>query len=50
MIKARITRKGSLALIVTERGQKALVPWNTLCKFLEENNIIPENMNPCENT
>ena len=49
MIKATIQRKGNLALIQTQQGQKAIIPWNTLCNFLQKHKIKPTNTNPCKN-
>ncbi len=49
MIKATITIKGNLALVKTEQGQTALIALNALCKFLQQNNIQPINIDLCQN-
>ncbi len=33
-MKAKVEKRGSLAFIVTEHGQKAVVPWDSLCNFI----------------
>ncbi|MGC9210197.1 MAG: hypothetical protein ACP5FT_02900 [Acidilobus sp.] len=33
-LKARVEKRGNLAFIVTELGQKAVVPWDTLCNII----------------
>jgi len=38
-LRARIIKRGNLAYIETELGQKAVVPWDTLCNFLVRFNI-----------
>jgi len=38
-LRARIIKRGNLAYIETELGQKAVVPWDTLCNFLVRYNI-----------
>ncbi|NAZ31332.1 MAG: hypothetical protein GU352_01275 [Acidilobus sp.] len=38
-MRARIVKRGNLAYIETELGQKAVVPWDTLCNFLVRFNI-----------
>jgi len=38
-LRARIVKRGNLAYIETELGQKAVVPWDALCNFLVRFNI-----------
>ncbi|MFP3081285.1 MAG: hypothetical protein RXR09_07215 [Acidilobus sp.] len=38
-MRARIVKRGNLAYIETELGQKAVVPWDALCNFLVRFNI-----------
>ncbi len=33
-MRARVIRRGGLAFIETELGQKAVVPWDTLCDII----------------
>ncbi|MGC9071650.1 MAG: hypothetical protein ACP5HK_03005 [Acidilobus sp.] len=33
-MKAKVEKRGNLAFIVTELGQKAVVPWDTLCNII----------------
>ncbi len=41
-MKAKITRKGNLAFIETEAGQKAVVPWDNICNIIRRFGLIPE--------
>ncbi|WP_425393262.1 hypothetical protein [Caldisphaera lagunensis] len=41
-MKARITKRGSLAFIETEAGQKAVVPWDNICNIIRRFELIPE--------
>jgi hypothetical protein len=43
-LRARIVKRGNLAYIETELGQKAVVPWDTLCNFLIRFNINVSNV------
>ncbi|ESQ25925.1 MAG: hypothetical protein JCHSAcid_08620 [uncultured Acidilobus sp. JCHS] len=38
-MRARIVKRGNLAYIETELGQRAVVPWDALCNFLVRFNI-----------
>ncbi|ESQ24612.1 hypothetical protein DDW02_00895 [Acidilobus sp. SCGC AC-742_M05] len=38
-MRARIIKRGNLAYIETELGQRAVVPWDALCNFLVRFNI-----------
>jgi hypothetical protein len=38
-LRARIIKRGNLAYIETELGQRAVVPWDALCNFLVRFNI-----------
>jgi hypothetical protein len=38
-LRARIVKRGNLAYIETELGQRAVVPWDALCNFLVRFNI-----------
>ncbi|ADL19495.1 hypothetical protein ASAC_1090 [Acidilobus saccharovorans 345-15] len=38
-MKARVTKRGNLAFIETELGQKAVIPWDTLCSFIARYNL-----------
>ncbi|MEN3000078.1 MAG: hypothetical protein ABDH61_05850 [Acidilobaceae archaeon] len=35
MPRARVKRRDNLALVEMEGGQRAIVPWRTLCEFAE---------------
>jgi len=43
-LRARIIKRGNLAYIETELGQKAVVPWDALCNFLVRFNINASNV------
>jgi len=43
-LRARIIKRGNLAYIETELGQKAVVPWDALCNFLVRYNINVRNV------
>ncbi|AMD30986.1 MAG: hypothetical protein RXN88_03305 [Acidilobus sp.] len=33
-MRAKVTKRGSLAFVETELGQKAVIPWDSLCSFI----------------
>jgi hypothetical protein len=43
-LRARIVKRGNLAYIETELGQRAVVPWDALCNFLVRFNINVRNV------
>ncbi|GAB6148512.1 hypothetical protein [Stetteria hydrogenophila] len=43
-VRARVTVRGSLAVIETEYGQKAVIPADTLCAFLARYKIKAEGL------
>ena len=44
MVRARVERRGDLAFIVTEHGQRAVVPWDSLCRSAAKLGLELENV------
>jgi len=42
MVKARARRVGNLAILETELGQKAIVPWDSLCDLARKLDLTVE--------
>lgn len=40
-MKAQIIKKKGLAYIITEAGQKAVVPWDNLCDIIKRFKLTP---------